>query len=114
LRDNLGIELHSKKWSLQEVHKGVPFIGSVIKPWGIYAGNRLVNNAFAAVLSVSDPETYVKKLNSYLGFLIHNLTYGIRWRMWKAVPEEIKKRIVCFGLKKVKVRKIDKIKLSFD
>ena len=38
LKDNLGLELHEQKTYLQEVNKGVRFLGAIIKPGRIYAG----------------------------------------------------------------------------
>jgi len=104
LAENMGLSLHPNKWSMQSVHKGIPFIGAIIKPWGVYAGNRLVGNAFAATQSDCDIDKYVIRLNSYFGFLIHELTYGIRWNIWKSVPSEKKKILVCYDMKKVKIR----------
>jgi len=104
LQINLRITLHPRKWSLQSAHKGIPFIGSVVKPWGIYAGNRLVNNAFGVLVGDSTLSKYVMRLNSYFGFLVHDLTYGIRWRLWKNIPEYIKEKVVNYGMKKILIR----------
>lgn len=105
LMGNLGIELHWNKWSMQEVHNGIPFIGCVIKPWGIYARNRMVTNAFYAVRKVIEPSKYIMRLNSYFGFLIHNLTYGIRRRLCNEIPEELRPKIIITNYRKISIIK---------
>jgi len=103
LDDNLQIELHWNKWSMQEVHNGIPFIGCIIKPWGIYAGNRVVTNAFYAVRKVIEPRRYMMRLNSYMGFLIHHLTYNIRRRLCHSIPSELMTYLVIINYKKIKL-----------
>ena len=75
----------------------MPFIGALIMPWGIYASNRIVNNAFevAQIEHVDDMERHIQRLNSYMGFLTHRLTYAIRRNLYDTIPTDIKKRIVC-------------------
>ena len=46
LRDHLRITLHPDKKYIQEVKKGVKFVGSVIKPGRIYLSNRTVGGLF--------------------------------------------------------------------
>lgn len=106
LKNNEHLTLHPHKASLVEVRKGVKFVGSVIKPWGTYTGNRTVNNAMhiARMSDVADIEKHVQRLNSYFGFMIHRLTYGIRWRIWKEIPEGIRKSIYCVSMKKLRLR----------
>ena len=53
---------------------------------------------------VADIEKHVQRLNSYFGFMIHRLTYGIRWRIWKEIPEDIRKSIYCVSMKKLRLR----------
>lgn len=98
----LGLKMHKHKFSITDAKKGVPFIGAVIMPWGIYASNRIVNNAFevAQIEYVENTERHVQRLNSYMGFLGHRLTYAIRRNMYDALPMDIKKRMICVGMKK--------------
>ena len=98
----LGLRMHKHKFSITEAKKGVPFIGAVIMPWGIYASNRIVNNAFevARIENVENMERHVQRLNSYMGFLGHRLTYAIRRNLYDTIPMDIKKRMICVGMKK--------------
>ncbi len=106
LREEFGVTLHPRKIMITEVRKGVSFVGAVIKPWGGYISNRTVGHAFEVAVKedVKDIEKHVARLNSYFGFMIHRLTYGIRWRLWKAIPEKVKKKIICVNMRKFKVR----------
>ena len=102
LRQYLGLRMHKHKFSITEIKKGVPFIGAVIKPWGTYASNLIVNSAFevAQIERVENMERHVQRLNSYMGFLGHRLTYAIRRNIYNAIPMDIKKRMICVGMKK--------------
>lgn len=102
LWQNLGLKMHTRKFTITEVRRGVKFIGAVIKPWGTYTGNRTVNHAFsvARMSDVGDMKRHVQRLNSYYGFMTHGLTYAIRRNLYDAIPAEIKKKIVCVGMKK--------------
>ena len=104
-----GLTLHPRKVMITEVKKGVKFIGAVIKPWGVYVSNRTVGHAFevAEIERVEDMERHVQRLNSYFGFMKHRLTYAIRWRLFNAIPEKIKKKIVCVNMEKFQVRHFD-------
>lgn len=79
----IGLRLNESKTIIQRVDKGVPFIGYVIKPWGIYSGKRLVRNALEASRTIEEPQKHLRRLNSYLGFLRHTLSYGIRAKIWE-------------------------------
>ena len=96
LSDILHIQLHSDKFYLQEVKKGVKFVGNVIKCGRIYLSNRTVGAMHEAVLNLDricrrvyesdDPdiidllclERAISSINSYFGFLIHCNSYAIR------------------------------------
>ena len=109
MKKELGLTLHPKKVMITEVRKGIAFIGAVIKPWGIYVSNRTVGHAFevAEIERVKDLEKHVQRLNSYFGFMKYRLTYAIRWRLFNAIPEKIKKKIVCVNMQKFRVRHLD-------
>jgi len=96
LKENLNVRLHPKKVYLQEVRKGIEFIGTVIKPHRTYSTKRIVYNAFSAVERYNEGrlplENFVQAVNSYLGFLIHNNTYGIRWMVWKQIDDKSRMR----------------------
>ncbi len=109
MKKELELTLHPKKVMITEVRKGIAFIGAVIKPWGVYVSNRTVGHAFevAEIERVEDMERHVQRLNSYFGFMKHRLTYAIRWRLFIAIPEKIKKKMVCVNMQKFRVRHLD-------
>ena len=102
LFENLKTKLHPKKVSIIDAKKGVNFIGSVVKPWGIYIGNRTIENAFkvAKIKRPKDIKRHVQRLNSYFGYMIHRLTYGIRWNLWNTILD--KKNLCVIDMKKIK------------
>lgn len=84
-----GIMLHPKKIYIQEVKKGVKFIGTVIRPNRLHIVKRTVGNAWDATRKICRRLQYhpgdkgiiakaVSVVNSYLGFLMHKDTYRIR------------------------------------
>lgn len=105
LKDYLGLTMHKKKFSIDEAKKGVKFIGCVIRPWGRYVSNRLINNAlFVFAEKEEDMERQMLRMNSYMGFLIHTKTYGIRWNLYKNIPKEARARMVCVNMRKYQMR----------
>lgn len=92
--------MHPNKIYIQEVKKGIKMVGGVIKPGRAYLSNRTVGNFINAVSYLEeackncDKEAIyanVRSINSYLGFLIHYQSYGIRRKafselhyFWKA------------------------------
>lgn len=104
LRERLAIELHPSKVYLQPVRHGVKFLGSAIKQGRIYAGNRTVGNIKTLVseyAEIRNKERYIEKFaqryNSYMGYLIHRNTYGIRWAVWNMVDEQTRKYVYLAG-----------------
>jgi hypothetical protein len=78
LEKNLDLQLHPKKIYLQEISKGVPFLGMVIKPNCIYLGKRIRKNFFRALEEASLNKRSVDSLNSYLGLMKNYNSYKIR------------------------------------
>lgn len=84
----LNLVLNETKTVLQRADKGILFTGYIIQPWGVYAGKRLTRNAIKASKIKEDKKKHVFRLNSYLGFLRHTLSYGIRYSMLNnTIPE---------------------------
>lgn len=100
LQERLFITLHPNKVYIQDVKKGVKFIGSVIKPGRTYLSNRSVYGFYSVLESLDnlyceiylgikfgsdcrqllkDLEHYICSVNSYLGLLIHTVSYNIRY-----------------------------------
>jgi len=110
LKDVLHVTLHPNKFYLQEVNKGVEFVGTIIKNGRRYSTNRTVNNAFEVVRLYNEGRICASELsrryNSYMGFLVHNNTYGIRWRIWESVMN--KSPLCNVGMKKIVIIKDNK------
>ena len=101
LKEKLHLHLHEDKFYLQEVRKGVKFVGSVIKKYRIYLSNRTVGSMYNAIfvldkickriyeadeptlLDLCDLECAVSGMNSYFGFLVHCNSYAIRRAAFK-------------------------------
>lgn len=93
LRDELFLEIHSKKIYLQHFSKGVRFLGVVIKPYRIYIGNQTKGNFYKKIqywnnilkeeykLIVESLKQFLASMNSYLGMMKHYNTYKLRKKM---------------------------------
>ena len=101
LKENLHLSLHKDKVYIQDVKKGVKFVGSVIKPNRIYTSNRTIaslrwklrhfeeycfdlvceqgdNDGEISVRHTQLLEHDIDSINSYLGSLVHTNSYAIR------------------------------------
>lgn len=110
IKTNLGLTLHHDKVYLQEVSKGVKFIGSVIKPNRTYISNRVVDNLLNSIrlhnnllkgdghdeVRIKNKVSHFRSvLNSYYGFMKHHSTYKIRKDIWEnKLKPEWKKALV--------------------
>ena len=88
----IGVTLHPKKLYIQNIRKGVKFVGSVVKPNRLYISNRTVGNLSDAIMKFKkyfdeigeelitndDILYYSSVMNSYLGFMRHHNSYNIR------------------------------------
>jgi RNA-directed DNA polymerase len=95
LQNELHLTLHRKKIYLQHYSKGVPFLGTIIKPGRIYIGKRTKSNFNQAIQKQNAVVLHSKptkeeqlrfqsSMNSYLGIMKHYNTYKLRKRMlWK-------------------------------
>lgn len=111
LKDNMGLELHPKKIYLQPVRHGVRYLGTIIKPDRMYAGNRTIGNATELVLEFNEIgdklkyiEPFAQRYNSYMGYLIHRQSYGIRWKIWGLLDEDAKQYV--YVTKRLSVMKV--------
>jgi len=98
MRDKLmeiGIMLHPKKIYLQEISKGVKFVGGVIKPNRTYISNRTKANLYSMIHksyvyvtnnspSIDDIQYFISSINSYFGYLKHHNTYKLRNKILKS------------------------------
>ena len=98
LKDKLNLEMHHDKVYIQDVTKGVSFVGSVIKMQRLYLSNRTVGglvNVLRHLQEVLDSirnydlwnayelEHYLSSINSYFGFMKGKSTYAIKRRIIK-------------------------------
>lgn len=88
-----GITLHPKKIYLQNINKGVKFVGGVVKPNRIYVSNRtkgnfykkicginkkFINNEKITIENIIKTESYI---NSYIGHMIYYNTFKLRKKL---------------------------------
>jgi retron-type reverse transcriptase len=94
VKEKLQLNLHPNKVYLQHYSKGLPYLGTIIKPGRIYSSRRTKGNFFKVVrdylitdncTSLNETECFVASVNSYLGHLIHFNTYRLRMRMLKKI-----------------------------
>lgn len=80
LADELGLQLHMGKLHIQEVHKGVEFLGSFVKPYCDYVSNKTLKRIKSRMeqIDMSNAESVSRTVGSYLGILSHMATYNIR------------------------------------
>lgn len=121
LREKLHQKLHPDKFNIQEAHKGVKFIGAVIKPGRTYTSNRTVGGFYNAIAGIEDAcrllveysitpqrltslDHYVASMNSYFGFTVHTASYNVRKRLISRLRYFWK---VCYivNLSQVRIRK---------
>lgn len=94
------LTIHPDKLYLQECHKGVQFIGAIIKPNRTYCSNRSIAKFYSKIEGVEIPDdNVVSSINSYLGLMRHYSTYHIR----KKLIQHIAHLNFSKGYKKVKL-----------
>ena len=90
----IGVTLHPKKIYIQEVHKGVKFVGKTIKPNRTTITNRTKGNFYDKLKEFyvqleeikakgleptpQQIEYFVSSINSYFGYMVDCATYNIR------------------------------------
>lgn len=135
LKDNLLLTLHQAKFYLQEVTKGIKFIGGVIKPGRVYTANstvgglhnrlydlehlcdKIVNHRYT-FRDLKQLENMINSVNSYMGFLVHSNSYALKRKLfgdlkcfWKCCFIYRKYSVVCIRKKyKYKLRLFKQIK----
>ena len=84
LWDELGLELHQGKIHIQEVHKGVEFLGTFVKPYREYVSNRTLERMQKKLQQVDlrNREAVLRSVNSYLGIMSHTASYNLRRSMF--------------------------------
>lgn len=83
LKTELGLDLHMGKLSIQEVHRGIEFLGAYILPWRTYTSNHSLRRIEDKLrhMDYSRPWKVVRSVNSYLGIFQHTDSMKIRRRL---------------------------------
>jgi hypothetical protein len=73
LADELGLQLHMGKLHIQEIHSGVEFLGSFVKPYRDYVSNKTLERMTKKIqeIDLRNEEKAVRTIDSYLGILSH-------------------------------------------
>ena len=80
LADELGLELHMGKLHIQEIHRGVEFLGTFVKPYRDYVSNKTLERIKGRVqqIDLRNGEAVNRTICSYLGILSHTASYNLR------------------------------------
>ena len=84
LADELGLELHMGKLHIQEVHKGVEFLGTFVKPYRDYVSNKTLQRIKSKMqeIDLSNAEKANRTIGSYLGIMSHTASYNLRHELF--------------------------------
>lgn len=79
LADELGLELHMGKLHIQEIHKGVEFLGTFVKPYRDYVSNKTLERMMGKIqeIDLRNEDKAVRTIDSYLGILSHTASHCI-------------------------------------
>ena len=124
--EELGAQLHPKKLYIQKSHKGIKFVGAVIRYNRIYISNRTKGEFYWSIKRFNsnldrmydnkreptqkDLEHFIGSINSYLGFMVHYKTYNIRK---KIIKSDIMKRWWKYCYTNINLTKLCKYKISY-
>ena len=80
LADELGLELHMGKLHIQEIHGGVEFLGTYVKPYRDYVSNKTLERIKGRLqqTDLRNGEAANRTICSYLGILSHTASYNLR------------------------------------
>lgn len=84
LADELGLELHMGKLHIQEIHRGVEFLGTFVKPYRDYVSNKTLERIKGRVqqIDLRNGEAANRTICSYLGILSHTASYNLRRKIF--------------------------------
>ena len=80
LADELGLELHMGKLHIQEIHGGVEFLGTFVKPYRDFVSNKTLERIKGRLqqTDLRNGEAANRTICSYLGILSHTASYNLR------------------------------------
>lgn len=127
LLEKLELQVHPRKIYFQHYSKGLPFLGTYIKPHRTYIGNRIKNNFYQTIkewnkliheqgqkITIPQKVKFIASINSYLGMMQHYDTYRLRKKMlFRLHPAFFNYVYISGGYRKL-VSKIKRIKKSYD
>ena len=92
LDDKLGLQLHMGKLHIQDIHKGVEFLGTFVKPYRDYISNKTLERIREKMqqLNLRNTEKTNRTINSYLGILSHTASYNIRREILRMHDKKLK------------------------
>lgn len=85
---SIGLTLHPKKTRVQEVSKGMPFLGMVIYPGRVVPGKRIARNYQQTLIKVEQGREDLDSLISYMGILKHVNNVKLQRRIFEKVGLE--------------------------
>ena len=94
LKNTLHTRLHPKKFYIQHYSKGVIFTGAVVKFDRLYPAKRTVRNFIFSIKRLNNAksrqevEKCLSSVNSYLGFMVHMKSYGLRKKVLSMMSEQ--------------------------
>ena len=100
LQEKLKLKLHPKKQVLQNLKKGIDFVGFMIKPDYVLMRRRIVKNLKEKLWKLNqrlkeNAEQEIKQIlsmvNSYYGQFKHSNTFGLRRKLWQKNFGELQK-----------------------
>ena len=92
LRRELKLELHPNKQIIQDINKGINFVGFITKPSHILIRRRIVKslkgklwnlNKYSGELSKKQIKNILSVVNSYYGHFKHAQTFSLREKLWQ-------------------------------
>lgn len=76
----MGLKMHPDKLYIQEVRKGCPFLGKLVKPMVILPGKRYIKNMKIAFRGYVDGTVSYDTVQSYVGMAKHMAAYKLMMR----------------------------------
>ena len=75
------------KLHIQEIHKGVEFLGAFVKPYRDYVSRKTLSRIEQNIktLDLQDAKHAEASINSYLGVLSHSASYNIRCHLFEDI-----------------------------
>lgn len=88
LREEMGLTLHPHKRYVQNVKRGMPFLGAVIYPGRVVPGRRVVREFRKRIREVKAGERDIDSVVSYVGFMKNLNGYNLTKRIFEEVGME--------------------------